>query len=47
MDDAVLMRVIDRVADLAGVVERARQIDLAVARNDRLERVALARTPSR
>ena len=47
MDDALLVRVIERVADLAGVVERARKIDRAVARDDRLERVARARTPSR
>jgi hypothetical protein len=40
MEHSVLMRVIDGVADLAGVIERAREIDLAVARDHRLERVA-------
>ena len=40
MDDTLLMRVIERVADLAGIVQRSRQVDLAVARDDGLERVA-------
>ena len=34
------VRVIDGVADLAGVVERAREVERAVARDDRLERLA-------
>ncbi len=40
MDDALPVRVIHRVADLAGVVERARQIERALALDDLLERVA-------
>src|SRR4029453_9810290 len=40
VDTAVLMRVLDGVADLAGVVERARKIDAPVARDDGFERVA-------
>ncbi len=34
------MRVVDRVDDLAGVIERARDVERAVARDDRLERLA-------
>ena len=40
MDDALLVRVIHRVADLAGVVERAIEIERAVALDHRFERVA-------
>ena len=40
MQHALPVRVIDGVADLAGVVERARQIERAVARDDRFERLA-------
>ena len=40
MQHALPVRVIDGVADLAGVVERARQVERAVARDDRLERLA-------
>ena len=39
MDDAGAMGVIDGVADLTGVVERAGQIERAVALDDRFERV--------
>jgi hypothetical protein len=34
----VPVRVVDRVADLAGVIERARHLERAVARDDRVER---------
>ena len=44
---AVPVRVIDGVADLAGVVERARQVERAVARDDRSRASRPARTPSR
>ena len=47
VDDALPVRVIDGVADLAGEVERAVQIERALERDDVLERLALARTPSR
>ena len=40
MQDALAVRVIDRVADLARVVEAASQVERAVARDDRLERLA-------
>ena len=47
VDDALTMGVVHGVADLAGVVERARQVERAFADDDRLERLARARTPSR
>ena len=47
MDDAVPVRVIDGVADLAGVVERAVRVERAVARDDRSRACRPARTPSR
>ena len=37
---ALTMGVVDGVADLAGVVERRRQIERAIARQDRFERLA-------
>src|SRR5580765_8158366 len=40
MQHALLVRVVDRVGDLTGVVERARQIERAIARDNRLERLA-------
>ncbi len=40
VEHALPVRVIDGVADLAGVVERQRQVERAVARDDRLERLA-------
>ena len=40
MQHALAVRVIDGVADLAGVVERARHVERAFARDDRLERLA-------
>jgi hypothetical protein len=40
VDDALRVRVIHRVADLAGEVERAIEIERAVAFDHRFERVA-------
>ena len=40
MNDALLVRVVHRVADLAREVERAIQIERAVALDHRFERVA-------
>ena len=40
VNDTLPMRVIHGIADLAGEVERARQIERAVARDDVLERLA-------
>ena len=40
MDDALLVRVVHRVADLAGVVERLGEIERAVALDHRFQRVA-------
>ena len=40
MQDAGAMRVVDRVADLAGEVERARQVERAFAPDDVLQRLA-------
>jgi hypothetical protein len=37
MEHALLVRVVDRVADLADVVERTVQVECALARDDRLE----------
>jgi hypothetical protein len=47
VQDAGAVRVIDRIADLTAEVERARQLERAVAHDDVLERIARARTPSR
>ena len=40
MQDALAVGVIDGVADLADVVERERQVEGSVARDDRFERLA-------
>jgi len=40
MDDALTMRVVDRVADLAGEIERAREVQRTVRSDDVLERLA-------
>src|SRR5262247_4120053 len=40
MQHAMAMRVVDRVADLAGEVERAAEIERSLTRDDRLERFA-------
>ena len=40
VEHALPVRVIDGVADLAGVVERDAEVERAVARDDRLERLA-------
>ena len=40
VDHALAVRVIDGVADLAGEVERPRQLERALARDDVLERLA-------
>jgi hypothetical protein len=47
VNHALAMRVIDGVADLAGEVERARQLERALPDDHLLERLALPRTPSR